>query len=146
MNARLLGNELKRTWCQARPSPTIVPSTENHPAALTPCFDATTAAADVSGGVFDDGNPIPDRGVAAGLLVYISEEDGRGADLGENVDRCVEVVGFLSADRRCTAVRIIRDLAVFHQVDHPDRAVVCGGGRREPHRVVAVDRSVARAP
>ena len=47
---------------------------------------------DPAGRVLDDRHPVPDRSVTEQLLVDVGDEHDLGADLGEHIDRGVEVV------------------------------------------------------
>ena len=52
-----------------------------------------------AGGVLDHRDSVPD-GFAHQLLFHVAEQDGLRADLGEDLEGRVEVVGFLAADSR----------------------------------------------
>jgi hypothetical protein len=87
-------------------------------------------------------DPLPRRLVAEQLGFDRRQEHDLGADRRERSDRRVAVVGFLPADRAVAPVRVLRDLPVLHQIDHPHRTVVVRRGAGESGGVVEVDRPV----
>ena len=84
--------------------------------------------------VLHDRNAIPLRCVAEQLVLDVGDEHDLGADCGQWPERGVEVVRFAPGDRARSAVSVLRDVAVLHEVDHPHRAVAFGRGRGEVAR------------
>ena len=74
-------------------------------------------------------------------MLDIAEEDDLGAQISEDRERGIEIIGLSAADSAWATIGVVSDVAVLHEVDHPDRTIVHRRRRGQGEPVGRIDLS-----